>query len=108
ASPTGVPTQNRQVLLRKVGEPGRNRTFNLQIKSLLLCQLSYGPTSRWVAASARPWHSVVRPRRPRTRARAKRGWRPTGFEPARVVIGGAAGPATCRERQSATPKGAAR
>ena len=27
-------------------EPGRNRTFNLQIKSLLLCQLSYGPTSR--------------------------------------------------------------
>ena len=28
----------------KVGEPGRNRTFNQQIKSLLLCQLSYGPT----------------------------------------------------------------
>jgi hypothetical protein len=26
------------------GEPGRNRTFNQQIKSLLLCQLSYGPT----------------------------------------------------------------
>ena len=25
------------------GEPGRNRTFNQQIKSLLLCQLSYGP-----------------------------------------------------------------
>ena len=25
-------------------EPGRNRTFNQQIKSLLLCQLSYGPT----------------------------------------------------------------
>ena len=32
-------------LLRKSGEPGRNRTFNQQIKSLLLCQLSYGPTA---------------------------------------------------------------
>ena len=28
------------------GEPARNRTENLQIKSLLLCQLSYGPTRR--------------------------------------------------------------
>ena len=28
------------------GEPGRNRTFNPQIKSLLLCQLSYWPTDR--------------------------------------------------------------
>lgn len=28
---------------RRNGEPGRNRTFNQQIKSLLLCQLSYGP-----------------------------------------------------------------
>ena len=27
------------------GEPGRNRTFNLLIKSQLLCQLSYGPES---------------------------------------------------------------
>lgn len=27
----------------RIGEPGRNRTFNQQIKSLLLCQLSYGP-----------------------------------------------------------------
>ena len=26
------------------GEPGWNRTTNQQIKSLLLCQLSYGPT----------------------------------------------------------------
>lgn len=25
------------------GEPGRNRTFNLLIKSQLLCQLSYAP-----------------------------------------------------------------
>jgi hypothetical protein len=31
-------------LERDSGEPGRNRTFNQQIKSLLLCQLSYGPT----------------------------------------------------------------
>ena len=26
------------------GESGRNRTYNQQIKSLLLCQLSYEPT----------------------------------------------------------------
>ena len=32
------------VLLGNCGEPGRNRTFNQQIKSLLLCQLSYGPS----------------------------------------------------------------
>src|SRR5689334_8182626 len=28
---------------RKAGERGRNRTFNLLIKSQLLCQLSYAP-----------------------------------------------------------------
>ena len=27
-----------------IGERGRNRTFNLLIKSQLLCQLSYAPT----------------------------------------------------------------
>jgi len=31
-------------LLGKSGEPGWNRTINPQIKSLLLCQLSYWPT----------------------------------------------------------------
>ena len=31
---------------RGSGEPGRNRTFKQQIKSLLLCQLSYGPTKK--------------------------------------------------------------
>src|ERR1041384_2077274 len=36
----GQPSQDQRA---KVGEPGRNRTFNQQIKSLLLCQLSYGP-----------------------------------------------------------------
>src|SRR6058998_1696779 len=30
-------------LVSKVGEPGGNRTHNPQIKSLLLCQLSYRP-----------------------------------------------------------------
>jgi hypothetical protein len=30
-------------LVEKVGERGRNRTFNLLIKSQLLCQLSYAP-----------------------------------------------------------------
>ena len=30
---------------RQFGERGRNRTFNLLIKSQLLCQLSYAPGS---------------------------------------------------------------
>jgi hypothetical protein len=30
--------------VNRVGERGRNRTFNLLIKSQLLCQLSYAPT----------------------------------------------------------------
>jgi hypothetical protein len=30
-------------LILKIGERGRNRTFNLLIKSQLLCQLSYAP-----------------------------------------------------------------
>jgi hypothetical protein len=30
--------------IREVGERGRNRTYNLLIKSQLLCQLSYAPT----------------------------------------------------------------
>jgi hypothetical protein len=40
---------NRHGLMRRIerekcGERGRNRTFNLLIKSQLLCQLSYAPT----------------------------------------------------------------
>ena len=31
-------------VLERSGERGRNRTFNLLIKSQLLCQLSYAPT----------------------------------------------------------------
>ena len=31
--------------LKRFGERGRNRTFNLLIKSQLLCQLSYAPTA---------------------------------------------------------------
>ena len=33
-----MPSENKEV-----GERGRNRTFNLLIKSQLLCQLSYAP-----------------------------------------------------------------
>src|SRR5262249_47252061 len=32
-----------------IGERGRNRTFNLLIKSQLLCQLSYAPFAYWKA-----------------------------------------------------------
>ena len=31
--------------LKRSGERGRNRTYNLLIKSQLLCQLSYAPTT---------------------------------------------------------------
>ena len=42
------------MLATKVGERGRNRTFNLLIKSQLLCQLSYAPT---VGILAGRWNS---------------------------------------------------
>ena len=37
-----LPFKNRH-LLGFCGERGRNRTYNLLIKSQLLCQLSYAP-----------------------------------------------------------------
>ena len=49
----GVPEAYRGEPIRiemRIGEPGRNRTYNQQIKSLLLCQLSYGPSG-----VRRPW-----------------------------------------------------
>src|SRR5271166_243492 len=42
-----------KLLILKVGERGRNRTFNLLIKSQLLCQLSYAP-----ACMGRPQKSI--------------------------------------------------
>ena len=36
-----------------IGERGRNRTFNLLIKSQLLCQLSYAPSAAGQAAAVR-------------------------------------------------------
>lgn len=44
----------------KAGEPGGNRTHNPQIKSLLLCQLSYRP------AVCGGWHRQDRAKRPDT------------------------------------------
>ena len=35
----------RMVIASRNGEPGRNRTCDPRIKSALLYQLSYGPTS---------------------------------------------------------------
>jgi hypothetical protein len=40
-SAAGLAISNAET--RDVGERGRNRTFNLLIKSQLLCQLSYAP-----------------------------------------------------------------
>src|SRR3954468_12496795 len=52
--------------MKIVGERGRNRTYNLLIKSQLLCQLSYAPTCCGRNAgrqkniiSARTQHSVA-------------------------------------------------
>ena len=36
------------VFIRNSGEPGGNRTHNPQIKSLLLCQLSYRPAGKYL------------------------------------------------------------
>ncbi len=50
----------------KRSEPARSRTENQQIKSLLLCQLSYGPTRGWVEltlSSAFAEHSLRSPLR---------------------------------------------
>ena len=44
----------------KVGERGRNRTYNLLIKSQLLCQLSYAPTVGWNLEGPRNYSIPVR------------------------------------------------
>ena len=42
------------------GERGRNRTYNLVIKSHLLCQLSYAPGLVWrILALAQPRHNAI-------------------------------------------------
>ena len=42
------------------GERGRNRTFNLVIKSHLLCQLSYAPVrEEWVGAEQAPLLQII-------------------------------------------------
>jgi hypothetical protein len=43
----GPERQGKSANSLKGGERGRNRTFNLLIKSQLLCQLSYAPISGW-------------------------------------------------------------
>src|SRR5262245_8013953 len=67
-------------LLRKnCGEPARSRTENQQIKSLLLCQLSYGPTG----GTDGKQHGL-----PAETARGEGLARPAGFEPATFGSGG--------------------
>ena len=79
------------LLFGDFGEPGRNRTYNQQIKSLLLCQLSYGPTlgvrsgecevrHRTRTSLARPFRGlahadVIRAPFCRTKPTASRDWR---------------------------------
>ena len=47
--------EKRGKCLRRNGEPGGNRTLNPQIKSLLLCQLSYRPGEIVILARADDW-----------------------------------------------------
>jgi hypothetical protein len=54
----------------KGGERGRNRTFNLLIKSQLLCQLSYAPSSRMARISS--WESWLIFGNPRFRSQLAR------------------------------------
>ena len=56
--------------MNKDGERGRNRTYNLLIKSQLLCQLSYAPAEamgvgQGVGADLRPLFNVTRTLRQR-------------------------------------------
>jgi hypothetical protein len=44
----------------EVGERGRNRTFNLLIKSQLLCQLSYAPRSGEAVQEGRRWLDLAK------------------------------------------------
>ena len=44
-------TANPLIYKKRVGEHGRNRTYNLGIKSPLLCQLSYVPSVSYGLAS---------------------------------------------------------
>jgi hypothetical protein len=39
---------------KEFDEPGRNRTYNPQIKSLLLCQLSYRPVMNFAVTVCQP------------------------------------------------------
>jgi hypothetical protein len=73
--PVKVPVKHRPLcsdrdVLERFGERGRNRTYNLLIKSQLLCQLSYAPF--WVgpsgmeifwrgSANSRPIHCILTP-----------------------------------------------
>ena len=65
------------------GGPGRNRTFNLRIKSPLLCQLSYEPD---VAH-----HYLIDGGCQETLA-TLRGWTANGLQPARSVPQGSSNP----------------
>jgi hypothetical protein len=55
----------------KSGERGRNRTYNLLIKSQLLCQLSYAPSANREVGTNFDYSIGVRGLWPRARDRCK-------------------------------------
>src|SRR5208282_3126576 len=63
----------------KSGERGRNRTYNLLIKSQLLCQLSYAPTvGIWLEGQTKIIASRLFFSGVRTRSTRRRAWRVAG------------------------------
>src|SRR5208337_3080368 len=50
-----------KLLILKVGERGRNRTYNLLIKSQLLCQLSYAPACEESLQKGNQNYTIARP-----------------------------------------------
>jgi hypothetical protein len=54
----GVTSRNAHQCCCERGERGRNRTYNLLIKSQLLCQLSYAPTVGTLAGRTNENYSI--------------------------------------------------
>src|SRR5436305_353061 len=57
---------NNLYAFENYGERGRNRTYNLVIKSHLLCQLSYAPAIVGISGETRHPHYTIPARRART------------------------------------------
>src|SRR5437016_11155166 len=86
-------------VVERDGERGRNRTFNLLIKSQLLCQLSYAPSSGWQGLLAGVVEFLCAVDRPIRRAISRKStWRAKTHTNLRTRK-----PATCASLPAAPP-----